>query len=68
MRALGIKFFNEGVEFSLLLQDIGARGPCRFLLQGQMHPFMPAVLLGMTGLNASIVIPNRNHRTESFES
>jgi hypothetical protein len=52
LRAFGIEFLNEGVEFSLLLQDIGASGACGFLLQGQMHPFMPAVLLRMAGLNA----------------
>jgi hypothetical protein len=43
---------NSSIELGLLLQDIAARGTSRFLLQGQMHAFMPAVLLRMTGLDA----------------
>jgi hypothetical protein len=46
MRTLGIELLNEGVEFSLLLQDVGANGACGFFLQSQTHAFMPAVLLG----------------------
>src|ERR1700749_1226459 len=47
--AFPIKFLYEGVEFPLLLQQVGASGACGFLLQRQMHPFMAAVLLRMTG-------------------
>ena len=44
-----IEFLQEGVELGLLLQDVGARRASRFFLQGEMHTFMPAVLLGMAG-------------------
>ncbi len=48
MRPLGIKLLNEGVEFPLLLQDVGASRACGLFFQCQMHAFVPAVLLGMT--------------------
>ena len=52
VRAFGIEFLNEGVKFSLLLKDVGSGGAGGLLFEGQVHPFMPAVLLRMTGLNA----------------
>jgi hypothetical protein len=33
----------------LLLQNVGARRTGGFFLQGEMHTFMTAVLLGMNG-------------------
>src|SRR6201993_3041071 len=49
MGSFVIEFLEEGVELGLLLRDIGARRAGGFFLQGQMHTFMPAVLLRMTG-------------------
>jgi hypothetical protein len=49
---LGIEFLHEAIEASLLLQGVEAwRAGC-FLLQGQMHTFMAAVLLRMARLDA----------------
>ena len=49
--ALATKPFNEGVEFPLLPQNVGARRASGLLLPSQVHPFVTAVLLRMTGLN-----------------
>jgi hypothetical protein len=49
MGSFVIEFLEEGVELGLLLQDVGARRTSGFSLQGQMHAFMSAVLLRMTG-------------------
>ena len=46
-----IKLLQEGVELGLLLQDVGTRRASGFSLQGQMHAFMTAVLLGMARTN-----------------
>jgi hypothetical protein len=57
MGSFVIEFLQEGVEFSFLLQEVGPRRPGGLFLQGQMHAFMAAVLLGMAGpdpLNGSI--------------
>jgi hypothetical protein len=51
MRPFVIKLLQEGVELGLLLQNVGARRASGFFLQGQMHAFMPAVLLGMARTN-----------------
>ena len=51
MRSFLIELFQEGVELGLLLQDVGAGRTSGFFLQGQMHAFMPAVLLRMAGAN-----------------
>jgi hypothetical protein len=48
MRPFVIEFLQEDVELGLLLQNVGARRTGGFFLQGQMHTFMTAVLLGMT--------------------
>lgn len=51
MRPLLIELLQEGVKLGLLLQEVGAGGTSGFFLQGQMHPFMTTVLLGMAGTN-----------------
>jgi hypothetical protein len=47
MRSFVIKLLQEGVELGWLSQNVGARRASGFFLQGQMHAFMPAILLGM---------------------
>jgi hypothetical protein len=49
MRPFVIEFLQEDVELGLLLQNVGARRASGFFLQGQVHTFMTAVLLAMTG-------------------
>jgi hypothetical protein len=46
-----IEFLQEGVELGLLLQEVDAGRAGGFFLQGEMHAFMTAVLLGMAGAN-----------------
>ena len=41
MRPFGVELFHESIELGLLLQQIRASGPCRFLLERQVHAFMP---------------------------
>jgi hypothetical protein len=43
---------DEGVEAGLLLEHVGGGGLGRFRFQGQMHAFVPTVLLGMPGRDA----------------
>jgi hypothetical protein len=43
---------DEGVEPGLLLKHVGGGGLGGFRLQGEMHAFVAAVLVGMTGLDA----------------
>ena len=43
---------DELVEASLLDEEVPGRRLGGFLLEGQMHTFVAAVLLGMTGLDA----------------
>ncbi len=50
MGPLPVELVDERIEARLLLQDVGRGGFGRFLLQRQMHPLVPAVLLGMAGL------------------
>ena len=40
------------VQARLLLQGVGSGRVRRFDLEREMHPFMPAVLLGVAGRNA----------------
>src|SRR5438477_8151217 len=51
VRTLLVEDLDELVEPSLLLQKIGSRRLGGFSLQGQMHAFMAAVLLGVARLN-----------------
>src|SRR5579884_632958 len=50
MRTLVVKLFDKSVEPSLLLQKVSARRSGRFLLEGEVHPFMTPVLLRMPWL------------------
>ena len=43
---------EEGVESGLLLEHIGGRGLGGLRLQREMRPFVAAILLGMSGLDA----------------
>src|SRR5678816_3318968 len=52
MRPLAVEFLNEGVEARLLLQAIAAWRSGGFLLQGQVHALMAAILLRMAGFDA----------------
>ena len=51
MGPLVVELFDEGIEADLLLQDVGAGGAGGFLLQGQVHALMTAVLLRMPGFD-----------------
>src|ERR1700686_2336909 len=48
MRSLLVVVADEVVELSLLLQEVLARGFGGFFLQGQVHAFVPTVLLWIT--------------------
>jgi hypothetical protein len=52
VRALLVEDLDEVVEAGLLLQEVAGRRLGGFFLQGEMHAFMTAILLGMAGLNA----------------
>ena len=52
VRALVVELLDEGIELGLLLKQIGACGPSGFFLERQVHAFMTAVLLGMTGADS----------------
>ena len=43
---------DERIEPGLLLEHIGGGGLSGFGLQGEMHAFVPTILLRMTGLDA----------------
>lgn len=45
MRAPGVALGEEAVEFGFLLERAGACRPRGFLLEGEMHPCMTAILL-----------------------
>src|ERR1700690_39771 len=45
MRPLLVEALDEGIEARLLLQHVAGGRLGGFLLQGQMHPLVPAVLL-----------------------
>jgi hypothetical protein len=48
----GIELLDEIIEAGLLLEAVEAWRPRGFLLQGEMHAFVPAVLLGLARLDA----------------
>src|SRR5471032_3284903 len=52
MRSFLVVVVDEGVELGLLLQEVFSRRFGGFILQGQMHPFVPTVLLWITRLDA----------------
>ena len=52
MRSFGIELVDEGVEAILLLQAVQAWRPGCFLLEGEMHTLMAAVLLRMARFDA----------------
>jgi hypothetical protein len=52
VRALTVVDLHEGLELASLLKQVLRRRLGRFLLQGEVHPFMPAVLLRVAGLDA----------------
>jgi hypothetical protein len=52
VRAFVVVLLQEDIELGLLLQKVGAGGAGGFLLEGEVHAFVAAVLLGMTGLDA----------------
>src|ERR1700682_5731892 len=52
MRTFLIELLQKGVELGLLLKNVRCGGASGFLLQCEVHAFMAAVLLGMTGANA----------------
>ena len=43
---------EEGIEAGLLLEDVGGGGLGGFRLEGEMHAFVPTILLRRTGLDA----------------
>jgi hypothetical protein len=47
-----IKNLEEVIEASLLLQEVSRGGFGGFFLQGEVHAFMAAILLGMAGADA----------------
>ena len=51
VRTLLVVLLDEGIELRLLLEEVLAGRLGGFLLEGQMHALMTAVLLGMTGLD-----------------
>src|SRR5471030_1197762 len=51
MRSFLVVIVDEGVELGLLLQEVFPRWFGGFILQGQVHPFVPTVLLWITRLD-----------------
>jgi hypothetical protein len=47
-----VEDFDEVVEACLLLQEVASGRLGGFFFEGEMHAFMAAVLLGMSGLDA----------------
>jgi len=52
VRPTAVVAVDEGIEPGLLLEHVGGGGLSRFGLQGEMHAFVPAILLRMAGLDA----------------
>src|SRR3954470_9067140 len=51
MRPLVIELLHERIEARLLLEDVRARRARRLVLEREVQPLMPAVLLGMARCN-----------------
>ena len=51
MRSLLVVIVDEGIELGLLLQEVFPRRFSGFFLQGQVHAFVPTVLLWITRLD-----------------
>ncbi len=51
MRTFGVELVNEGIKAVLLLQAVEAWRSCCFLLQGQVHALVAAILLRMARLD-----------------
>jgi hypothetical protein len=51
VRALDVELRNEVIELRLLLQKVGTCWLDRLMLQGQIHAFMPAILLRLAWLD-----------------
>lgn len=52
VRPFMVVYPDKVVEARLLLQGVEGGGPGGFFLEGQVHTFMAAVLLGLSGLDA----------------
>ncbi len=46
-----IKYFLEVIEFALLLQEVKPRRLSGLLFERQMHAFVAAILLGVSGFD-----------------
>jgi len=47
-----VEAVHKGIEARLLLQDVRRGGAGRFRFEGEVHPLVPAVLLGMSRRDA----------------
>ena len=65
MRPLLVEALDEAIEPRLLLPHVAGRRLGGFLLQGQMHPLVPAVLLRLAWVMRSIWILRRSHQTDN---
>lgn len=52
MRAIVVVDMLEGIKFFLLLEEVKDRGSSYLLLKGQVHAFMPAILLWISRLDS----------------
>src|SRR5579872_1076851 len=52
MGPIAVEVFDEVIELGLLLEEVGAGGTGGLLFEGEVHAFMPAVLLGMARFDA----------------
>jgi len=52
VRPLVVELIAKIIELGLLLQAVQAGGMSGFRFEGQVHAFMPTILLRMTGLDA----------------
>src|SRR2546421_1032798 len=71
MWSLGVETISKPIKASLLCRERPSRGPRGLCFERAMHPLVPAVLLGMGGLdqlgmNAEADPPHRERR-ESAE-